>query len=353
MNHDVVCCLSPAGASAVAVVGLRGPTVWSKVSPCFTPAKTMPMLSPLPQLSLGKLERDGLGDEIILVLQGEENWQVIELQLHGGPGIVQWCLQFAQDLGCSLIDWPDWYQSELWKQLPLATTTRTAGMLLDQCMGAMDRQLLSITTRIQQNETDRSGLLAEVEQLLAFESLGAHLVHPWKIVLAGPPNAGKSSLLNALVGYQRAITSPVPGTTRDLVTATVAWNGYPMEFVDTAGLHDASDTLEIAGMGLTQQATRVADLVLWLVDLSEDHEVRPVAAKSILLVGTKGDLPRRQSCTVDTIVSAMTGSGLKELLSRIGVRLIPRDPAPGQAIPLLPSQMEELSRLHKILRANA
>ncbi|MFT3879042.1 MAG: 50S ribosome-binding GTPase [Gemmatales bacterium] len=340
MSRDVVCCLSPAGASAIAVVGLRGPNVWAKLSPYFTSAKKQPTLSKVSQTYLGKLRRDGLGDEVILVLSGDETHQEVELQLHGGPGVVHWCLQFAVELGCERIEWPEWIESELWKLLPLATTKKTAAMLLDQCHGAFARALGEIKQP------------ADVDVLLAWESLGTHLVIPWKIVLAGPPNVGKSSLLNALLGFERAITSSIPGTTRDLVTATVVWEGYPLEFIDTAGLREQGDLIETAGMAQTRLISKQADLVIWLIDRSDPDPVMPIDIHPGMIIGTKADLPRQNNTSTELMVSAKSGSGLKELLALVLQKLLPQQPQPRQALPVLYSQLAELRRLRQILNAS-
>ena len=349
MSRDVVCCLTPAGASAIAVVGLRGPTVWSKLSSFFTATKKQPSLTVTPQTYLGKLHRDGLGDEVVLVLQGTEVHQEIELQLHGGPGVVAWCLQFAEELGCQHIEWPEWLGNELWKMLPLAITKKTANILLDQCHGAFDRALASLQERAQNAGNNRDKLLSEVDALLSWESLGTHLVQPWKIVLAGAPNAGKSSLLNAMLGFERAITSDIPGTTRDLVTATVVWNGYPLEFIDTAGLREQAGTLEAAGMEQTRLMSRQADMVLWLIDLNSEAVLLPADMTPTMIVGTKADLPRTGDVKTDIDVSAKISTGLRELLAAVVKKLVPVEPQAGQPMPLLPSHTEELRRLRQIL----
>lgn len=344
MSRDIVCCLTPAGAGAIAVIGFRGPLVWDKLSPFFTPAKKKIELSDKPQVALGQLQRYGIGDQVVLVLQGNVNEQVIELQLHGGPGIVAWCLALAQELGCELIDWTSWYSDALWNLLPLATTKKTAGILLDQCQGAFRRAI----EQLHEPNLDRQALTASIDELLSWASLGTHLIQPWKVVLAGPPNAGKSSLLNTLLGFERAITSPIPGTTRDLVTATLVWNGYPLEFIDTAGIRKAGDDLESAGIRLTQSVIATADLVLWLVDLNQPHYTPPSAIQHAMTVGTKAELPRLCSFNLDHLVSAKEGTGLPELLSAVLKKLVPLEPAPGQPMPVLPAQVEYLRQLRQI-----
>lgn len=348
MSRDVVCCLSPAGASAVAVVGFRGPNVWAMLSPYFTTAKRQPTLSTKPHTYLGKLQREGLGDEVILVLSGDHRHQEIELQLHGGPGVVHWCLQFGVELGCERIEWPEWIENELWKLLPLATTKKTAGLMLDQCQGAFERAV----TALKQPSAERAQRLRDIDALLSWESLGAHLVQPWKIVLAGPPNVGKSSLLNALAGFERAITSPTPGTTRDLVSATVVWDGFPLEFIDTAGLRDQGDVLETAGMAQTRLICKQADLIVWLIDLSACDPVMPTDLHPDMCIGTKADLPHQLNIATELVVSASNCIGLKELLTVVLKKLIPHQPLAGQAIPVLPSQLAELRSLRQILETS-
>ncbi|MDE2041456.1 MAG: tRNA uridine-5-carboxymethylaminomethyl(34) synthesis GTPase MnmE, partial [Alphaproteobacteria bacterium] len=86
-----------------------------------------------------------------------------------------------------------------------------------------------------------------------------------RVVLAGPPNAGKSSLLNALIGRDAAIVSPNAGTTRDIIEAPVTLNGIPFLFIDTAGLHEAGhDCIEVEGMNRARAALESADIILWL-----------------------------------------------------------------------------------------
>ena len=129
-----------------------------------------------------------------------------------------------------------------------------------------------------------------------------------RVVIAGPPNSGKSSLLNALTGRDAAIISAIPGTTRDLVEAPVALAGAPFLLVDTAGLRDSDDAIETIGVARARDSLAAADLILWL----GDPEACPDRERSILVQPMMDlDPPAREA---DICVSSQTGSGLTELI---------------------------------------
>jgi tRNA modification GTPase len=344
MNREVVACLTPPGVSAIAVLALQGPTVWAKLRPYFHTATT-PEVHQEPRLYRGRLEHDGLGDDLILSLQGDVDVQTIELQTHGGPGIIQWALDFSQRLGCQVLTWQEWLERSssapqslstipIWNLLPLATTKKTAAILLDQCHGAFARALEEIQSEFASNRNDPQALSKSIDALKSWESLGHHLVQPWRVVLAGMPNVGKSSLLNALLGFDRAVTSSIPGTTRDLVAATLVWNGFPFEFIDTAGIHESEHPIEQAGMQQARHAYRNADVVLGLIDLSDPQSRLPDQVGATFVVGTKADLPRRSASVVDNAVSSLSRDGINDLLQALYRHVIPLDPKPGQGIPV-------------------
>ena len=142
-----------------------------------------------------------------------------------------------------------------------------------------------------------------------------------RVVLAGPPNAGKSSLLNALIDRDVAIVSSIPGTTRDRIEASVVRAGLAWILTDTAGLRDAEDAIEHEGILRADQAMREADVVVWLGD-----ELPPVEA---LWVYPRCDAPDRSEAPdgPQLSVSARTGQGLSELWALLAVRaqsLLPR-----------------------------
>jgi tRNA modification GTPase len=148
------------------------------------------------------------------------------------------------------------------------------------------------------------------------------------------PNAGKSSLFNALVGASRAIVTDVPGTTRDLLTERVDVAGLPITLVDTAGQRDARDAIEVEGVARAKQAQRIAALTLVVLDRASpigDEETRLIrgAVAPSLFVASKSDLPpawdaAEISATTGGVieVSAVTGAGLPALRDRIVSSLV-------------------------------
>jgi len=150
------------------------------------------------------------------------------------------------------------------------------------------------------------------------EWLGRPRIEPLKdgvrVVIAGPPNTGKSSLLNAIAGGERAIVTPVPGTTRDHIDVPLAIDGVPVVLTDTAGLRASEDAVETIGIARAQALVETADVLLWLGEPPDapDHP-------RLILIHPKADLPDRRQCPEgSTGVSAQTGEGLAAMLGRVG-----------------------------------
>lgn len=158
-----------------------------------------------------------------------------------------------------------------------------------------------------------------------------------KVVFAGPPNVGKSSLVNAVAGGERAIVTDIPGTTRDYIEVPLSIAGVPTLLTDTAGLRDTDDHVEAIGVRRASALVELADVLLWLGEPS----AAPVHPR-LVLVHPKADLPGRAVAPAGAIsVSARTGEGLKDLLQEVGKLTATLLPAEG-TVPLNRRQVEEM-----------
>ncbi len=135
----------------------------------------------------------------------------------------------------------------------------------------------------------------------------------------GAPNVGKSSLVNALAGYERSIVAPTPGTTRDVVTTNIAIDGWPIELADTAGLREATEALEGEGIDRARSAGQSSDLVLWVLDAAASPVLPSSSLAHVVLLVNKIDLPSAwnlQDVAGATHVSALRGEGLPSSASK-------------------------------------
>lgn len=210
----------------------------------------------------------------------------------------------------------------------------------------------------------------ELRRLLATSHEGIILRQGIRIVIAGRPNAGKSSLLNRLLGFDRAIVTAIPGTTRDTLEEATHIRGIPVRLIDTAGIRDAENLVEGMGIDRSKQSLKGAQLVLWLLDAAQtdlDDEIaeliehlrpgtRAVAVWNKIDLAPNLDLPELPWPTVKT--SVLRNQGLEELLDAIekAVWEYPHEAEPEvavsarhaehlrQALDALPESMAKISR---------
>ena len=307
--------MTPQGIGAIASCVVLGPSSFQAVNDCFSPRREQPLTT----ADQGRiLFGSWLGGEELLVCVRDEN--SIEVHCHGGRAAVSGILKSLEGAGCQPCDEDQLLEFLVAdplarlasRLLPSALTPRTAGLLLEQYRGALSGPLGRILDDLERGES--AAALHAMEKLLGFADLGRHLVTPWRVCLAGAANVGKSSLLNALLGYQRAIVHERAGTTRDRVTAFTAVDGWPLELFDTAGMRDSKEPLEQAGLELARLSMESADMVLFVIDASQAATGHPSLLGGIedpLLVLNKWDL-------VDA--AAVAGPDLAE----------PTDPLPGR-----------------------
>jgi tRNA modification GTPase len=305
---------------------------------------------------------------------------VLEFQAHGGPVVLQLilarCLEAGRGIGLRLAnpgeftaraflnDKLDLAQAEAVADLIDASTEAAARSAGRSLAGAFSREIEALAERIvhlrmlveatldfPEEEIDfleRAGaraqladIRARLEAVLASARQGALLREGLRVVLAGAPNVGKSSLLNALAGAELAIVTPIAGTTRDRVSETIQIHGVPVHVIDTAGLRRATDEVERIGIERSWQAIADADAVLFLHDLSRIDdpgaraddaaiaaELTRAHAGEPLHVWNKRDLaPERPLPGGALALSAQTGAGLdalrEALLERAGAAHVP------------------------------
>jgi tRNA modification GTPase len=362
MTDTVVACLTPSAAGAIATLAVHGPDAWTICHALFTP-RTGSLPERLEEATTDRfvlgLLGEGLRDQAVLALRRAEPVPWVELHCHGGVQMVEVLLEQFAKRGARVLSWRDWCEhvevsalrAEAARQLALAPTVRTAGILLDQYHGAFEAELERIRRTI--GEGDLAGAEKMLASCLRLAPVGRHLVRPWRVVVAGAPNVGKSSLVNALAGFQRAVVSEVPGTTRDVVTTQLALDGWPVELADTAGMRESSGVIEAEGIRLARAEAATADLCLWVLDASVPPSETQDVGGPVMVVINKNDLPAvwdldQQAEAVR--VSALTGAGLAELCDGVVRRLVPECPAPGAAVPFT---QEWIGRLEETGRACA
>jgi len=355
--------LTAPGRAAIATLLVVGSQATEIVSRLFQPAgKKSLHEQPVGRIVFGRWPTGAAGEEVVVCRRGADR---VEINCHGGVAAPQAIVSSLVAAGCEELDWRSWTRESLADPLAAeaeialadAPTERTARILLDQRWGALRRQFDAIAGALQTG--DVAGAARVVDELLAWANVGLHLAKPWRVVLAGRPNVGKSSLINALVGYERAIVHAAPGTTRDIVKALTALEGWPVELADTAGLRAGDEPLEAAGIELARRQAAEADLLLLVFDRSvawsgEDEallQAWPAALRVFNKCDLQCDLAAASDGSEGVLVSAHSGEGLAELAKSIVARLVPRAPAPGDAVPFLESHVALLERVQHSLAA--
>ena len=359
MSIARVAVLTPAGRGAIASLVVDGSTEQVDWDRLFSAANQRPLAEQdVGRICLGHWGdgQDGLPTEQIVVCRIGS--QRIELHCHGGSAAVARILRDLAEAGVIRCEWTELietkdgtgarparrFEIEVAKALAAATTWRTASILLDQQAGVLGQALQRLATAGWDQRERLAGMLAE---LLEWSGLGCQLEKPPTVVLAGVPNVGKSSLLNALLGFGRAIVWEEPGTTRDVISGDTAFEGWPVRLSDTAGLRVTEDEIESVGIEHARRELDGADLVVLVIDRSRsvDEQVGRLMQElgDGLVVANKSDLPDATGGALpqqSLVVSALTGDGVDRLASAILGRLVPEVPEPGTAVPVSSRMVE-------------
>ncbi|MFN9225168.1 MAG: GTPase [Planctomyces sp.] len=342
--------LTASGPGAVAVIRLEGhlPLQENPFRPFVRPDEVTPQTAQINRLLYGRWH----GEDLVIVRTATHCW---EIQCHGGSVAVQRILQDLQATGARVVPGtgnsqsisraqdlsPEQQADELIRRaLQLCRTREAAERILQQADGRQVRLL-------QQRAAGNTDALEQSQRWLSFTN---SLLRGFRVLLTGEPNAGKSSLLNALCGRQRAIVSDVPGTTRDLLDAETTMGGWIIRFVDSAGVRDdATSDIETEGIRRSLTATGAVDLICCIAELKPIPDLLlqtlATARCPVLLVQNKADLltsdsdftflqPLVHPFAERVQVSAATGAGLEELKSCMLRLLVPALPPSEMALPL-------------------
>ena len=356
LTRDTIAAVAtPAGRGGVGVVRISGPAV---------PRIAAAMLGGLPQPRVAAFsvfrDRSGgpIDEGIALYFPAPNSYTgeaVLELQGHGGPVVMQALLTACVEAGARIAEPGEFTRRAFLEgRLDLAQAEAVADLIdaasreaarsalrslrgeFSAAIGALQSKLVELRALTEAmldfpeedvdalHREDAAARLADVQasldEVLAKSRQGSLLRSGIHVVLAGPPNVGKSSLLNRLAGEERAIVTPIPGTTRDALREPVQIDGVPLIVVDTAGLRESPDEIERLGMQRTRRELERADLVLAVLEAGAacDAPLDLPAATARIDVYNKIDLAPGFTAPAGAIaVSAKTGEGLEPLRREI------------------------------------
>lgn len=367
MLQDTIAAIStPIGESGLAVVRLSGAEALRISDRCFKPIGASSMRATeaaTHTVHYGKMHGAGkVIDEVLLtVLRAPRTFtreDMVEISCHGGVLPAKMVLDALLEGGARLAEAGeftkraflngriDLTQAEAVADLIHSRTELALDAANEQLAGKLSRRIedlrnqmvqtlahieahidfpdedISPDTKDQLLQRLESGV-AFMDELLATANEGQILRRGIRAAIIGRPNAGKSSLLNQLLGHERAIVSPIPGTTRDTIEETANIRGIPVIFVDTAGIRESTDAIEAEGIRRSRESQTRAELVLEVIDgsepLPEDEQLSAGNnGKKHLLILNKIDLPQKATVPVGSHkISCSTGEGLESLKDAI------------------------------------
>lgn len=368
LDDTIAAIATPLGEGGLAVLRVSGPDALAVADKIFLPAaKTRPSGAPTHTLHFGKIIRDGktIDEVLVAVLRAPRTFtreDTVEISCHGGILPAKLVLDAVLAAGARLAE-PgeftrraflngriDLAQAEAVADLIHSRTELALVAANEQLAGKLSRRinhlrddLLNILAHVEAHidfpdediaPDTRDNLLKRLEdgvsfiaELLRTANDGQILRRGIRAAIIGRPNTGKSSLLNQLLGRDRAIVSPVPGTTRDTIEETAGIRGIPVVFIDTAGLRESQDAIEMEGIRRSRESLARAELILHVLDASEplnqddNKYFAEFAGKKRILVRNKVDLPVRCEWPAGLVppvdVSCATGLGIESLKDAI------------------------------------
>ncbi|MEN2983609.1 MAG: tRNA uridine-5-carboxymethylaminomethyl(34) synthesis GTPase MnmE [Dictyoglomaceae bacterium] len=310
LSDDIVAISTPLGHSGIGVIRLSGPNVISIVKDIFIPFKKEKDISKVPSHTLhyGKIS-DGkrIIDEVMVAILKAPNTytreDMVEIYAHGGPIPLQEILNLILNKGARLAERGeftkraflngriDLLQAEGILDVIYARSSKSLDIAIRKLEGESSEILKEIKKEVERlriyleavldfpedvSDLERKewinslkNLSEKVKNLIERAERGEWLKGGYRVVLVGRPNVGKSSLFNALMREERVIVTPIPGTTRDYIEGELILSGYLIRLFDTAGIREPKDEIEAIGIKKTQEIIKKANLILFLIDISE------------------------------------------------------------------------------------
>ncbi len=404
--------LTPPGRGALAVVAACGPGAVDLVERLFSPRVGPPLAArPDGSIVFGRWGDPERGEELVVVRHAADQ---IEVHCHGGLAASAAVMASLESLGAHpaasfslpvaesrtgfslsqtttsplpTASHPAYYDRSAADLAPSAsapavarrlTIAREAREALARVAGPRAAQILgrqlagALADELDRIDAlcaagDLAAATAAIDRLRQAARVGLRLVDPWRVVLSGPVNAGKSSLVNALAGYARSIVSAEPGTTRDVVATRLVLDGWEIDLIDTAGLREpgeAATATERAGIERAAAAAATADLILKVGQASACHPAAvhqnrgatsvPVARQAeacrTLRILSQCDLaPGLAAPPGALLTSALTGEGIDALARAIVAAVVPEEAAApallAGPVPFTPRHLAELAKV--------
>jgi len=361
-DDTIAAIATPPGRGSIGVVRISGPDAY-KLGAAITKKSLTPRVAHYG--SLYDTDDSPIDESITIYFKAPHSFtgeDIVEFQCHGGPVVLDLLLKACTTLGARLAnpgefseraflnDKLDLAQAEAISDLINASSEQAARSAVNTLKGAFSEKIVDIVDNLTalriyteaaidfpEEEIDflndgvvlnqLSEIKQQVDELLANAHQGSLLSEGFNLVIAGRPNAGKSSLLNRLAGHDRAIVTDIAGTTRDLIQEKILIDGLPINLVDTAGIRDSEDIVEQEGIRRSWDEIHRADTVLLIIDANDSTDVQALynefsqdnydPARTIVAINKVDKHPPKLDHQGALLISAKTGEGIDELKQAI------------------------------------